>query len=54
MDRPKFSIIIPVLHEGERINDLIGHLRQLDPEKMSEIIVVDGAPEKDTLQRNTR
>jgi len=50
MDRPKFSIIIPVLHEGERINDLIGHLRQLDPEKMSEIIVVDGAPEKDTLR----
>ena len=50
MDYPKFSIIIPVLHEAERINDLIGHLRQLDPEKSSEIIVVDGAPEKDTLQ----
>ena len=50
MDRPEFSIIIPVLHEGERINDLIGHLRQLDPGKMSEIIVVDGAPEKDTLR----
>jgi rSAM/selenodomain-associated transferase 2 len=50
MDHPKFSIIIPVLHEAERINDLIGYLRQLDPEKSSEIIVVDGAPEKDTLQ----
>ncbi len=50
MDRPKFSIIIPVLHEAERINALISHLRQLDPEKDSEIIVVDGAPEKDTLQ----
>jgi len=50
MGYPKFSIIIPVLHEAERINDLIGHLRQLDPEKMSEIIVVDGAPEKDTLR----
>jgi rSAM/selenodomain-associated transferase 2 len=49
MDHPKFSIIIPVLHEAERINDLIGYLRQLDPEKSSEIIVVDGAPEKDTL-----
>jgi rSAM/selenodomain-associated transferase 2 len=49
MDRPKFSIIVPVLHEAERINDLIGHLRQLDLEKSSEIIVVDGAPEKDTL-----
>ncbi len=50
MDHPKFSIIVPVLHEAKRINDLIGHLRQLDPEKSSEIIVVDGAPEKDTLQ----
>jgi len=50
VDHPKFSIIVPVLHEAERINDLIGHLRQLDPEKNSEIIVVDGAPEKDTLQ----
>jgi rSAM/selenodomain-associated transferase 2 len=39
-----------VLHEAERINDLIGHLGQLDPEKRSEIIVADGAPEKDTLQ----
>lgn len=50
MDHPKFSIIVPVLHEAERINDLIGHLRQLDPEKNSEIIVVDGAPEEDTLR----
>ena len=50
MDHPKCSIIVPVLHEAERINDLIGHLRQLDSEKSSEIIVVDGAPEKDTLQ----
>jgi rSAM/selenodomain-associated transferase 2 len=50
MDHPNFSIIIPVLHETERINDLIGQLRQVDPEKRSEIIVVDGAPEKDTLQ----
>jgi rSAM/selenodomain-associated transferase 2 len=50
MDRPKFSIIVPVLHEAERINDLIGHLRQLDSEKSSEIIVVDGAPEEDTLR----
>lgn len=50
MDHPKFSVIIPVLHEAERINDLIQHLRRLDPEKSSEIIVVDGAPEKDTLR----
>jgi len=50
MDHPKFSIIIPVFHEAERINDLIDHLRQLDPERSSEIIIVDGAPEEDTLQ----
>jgi len=50
MDHPRFSIIVPVLHEAGRINDLIGHLRQLDPEGSSEIIVVDGAPEKDTLR----
>jgi rSAM/selenodomain-associated transferase 2 len=50
MDHPKFSIIVPVLHEAERINDLTGHLRQLDPKKSSEIIVVDGASGKDTLQ----
>jgi len=49
MGHPKFSFIIPVLHEADRINDLIGHLRQLDPEKSSEIIVADGAPEEDTL-----
>jgi rSAM/selenodomain-associated transferase 2 len=49
MHHPNFSIIIPVFHEAERINDLIGHLRQLDPDKSSEIIVIDGAPEKDTL-----
>jgi rSAM/selenodomain-associated transferase 2 len=49
MEHPKFSIIVPVFHEAERINDLIAHLRHLDPEKECEIIVVDGAPEKDTL-----
>jgi rSAM/selenodomain-associated transferase 2 len=50
VDHPNFSIIVPVLHEAKRINDLISHLRQLDPVESSEIIVVDGAPEKDTLQ----
>jgi rSAM/selenodomain-associated transferase 2 len=50
MHLPKFSIIVPVLHEAERINDLIGHLRQMDLERSCEIIVVDGSPEGDTLQ----
>jgi rSAM/selenodomain-associated transferase 2 len=49
MDRPNFSIIIPVFHEGSRINDLIEHLHQLDIEKTCEILVVDGAQERDTL-----
>jgi rSAM/selenodomain-associated transferase 2 len=45
----KFSIIVPVFHEGERVNDLIDHLNHLDSKKNVEIIVVDGAQEKDTL-----
>jgi rSAM/selenodomain-associated transferase 2 len=50
MEHPKFSIIVPVFHEAERINNLIAHLRHSGPEEEREIIVVDGAPEKDTLQ----
>lgn len=49
MDHPKFSIIVPVLHEAESIDDLIAHLRHLGSEEECEIIIVDGAPEKDTL-----
>jgi rSAM/selenodomain-associated transferase 2 len=45
----KFSIIVPVFHEGERINDLIEYLNRLESDKIFEIIVVDGAQEKDTL-----
>jgi len=50
MNSTKFSIIVPVFHEGEQVNELIGHLQHLEPEKNLEIIVVDGAPEKDTLR----
>jgi rSAM/selenodomain-associated transferase 2 len=45
----KFSIIVPVFHEGERINDLIDCLNRLDSDKNFEIIIVDGCREKDTL-----
>jgi len=45
----QFSIIVPAFHEGENINDLIDCLNRLDSDKSSEIIVVDGAREKDTL-----
>jgi rSAM/selenodomain-associated transferase 2 len=45
----KFSIIVPVLHEGEGINQLLEHLHRIDSEGELEIIIVDGAQEKDTL-----
>ncbi len=45
----RYSIIVPVLHESERINRLIDHLSSLEPRKACEIIVVDGSPERDTL-----
>jgi rSAM/selenodomain-associated transferase 2 len=46
----KFSIIVPVFNEGEGINDQIEFLNFLDSEKNIEIIIVDGAPEMDTLK----
>jgi rSAM/selenodomain-associated transferase 2 len=49
MNSIKFSVIVPVFHEGEKINERIEHLHHLDLEKNLEIIVVDGSPQKDTL-----
>lgn len=49
MNSIKYSIIVPVFHEGEKVNELIGRLHHLDPEKDLEIIVVDGSLERDTL-----
>ena len=45
----QFSIIVPAFHEGEKIHDLIECLNRLDSDKNGEVIVVDGAHEKDTL-----
>ncbi len=45
----RYSIIVPVLHESERINRLIDHLYSLRPRGACEIIVVDGSPESDTI-----
>jgi len=50
MNSFKFSIIVPVFHEGERIDDLIEYVNGLDSDGNAEIIIVDGAPEKDTLR----
>jgi glycosyltransferase involved in cell wall biosynthesis len=45
----KYSVIVPVLHESDRINKLIDHVYSLKPQGACEIIVVDGGPERDTL-----
>ena len=49
MNSMKFSVIVPVFHEGERINDLIECVNRLDSDGNAEIIIVDGTQEKDTL-----
>jgi rSAM/selenodomain-associated transferase 2 len=41
---------VPAFHERGNINDLIENLSRLDSERSIEIIVVDGAQEKDTLE----
>lgn len=46
----RISIIIPVLNEADRINDLLGHLRQLPGTGVPEIIVVDGDPDGGTVR----
>lgn len=45
----RFSIIIPVLNEADRINGLIAHLRGLPGQEKIEIIVVDGSAQGDTI-----
>ncbi len=45
-----FSIIIPVLNEGDRINALIEHIRNQGFEPAYEIIVVDGDPQGGTVR----
>lgn len=50
LNKYRFSIIIPVLHEKDRINSLIEHLYTLEGGQNSEIIVVDGSPAKDTIE----
>jgi rSAM/selenodomain-associated transferase 2 len=45
----RYSIIVPVLHEAERINQLIGHLSRLGTPQGYEVIAVDGSPERDTI-----
>jgi rSAM/selenodomain-associated transferase 2 len=44
LNRYKFSIIVPVLNETDKINPFIEHLRNLESNEDYEIIVVDGNP----------
>ena len=46
----RFSIIIPVLNESDRINSLIDHLHSQGFESSCEIIVVDGDPQGGTVK----
>ncbi len=50
MNSIKFSIVVPVFHEQEGINDLINALNRLDSDGNVEIIIVEGTREKDTLE----
>ena len=50
MKRTKFSIVIPVLHESDRINSLIENIEGLTGDGSHEVIVVDGSPTKDTIR----
>lgn len=47
--KKRLSVIIPVLHEAENINGIIGHVRSLNGADVCEIIVADGSIEADTL-----
>jgi len=47
--KTKLSIVVPVLYETEAINPLIEHVRKVGEGEDYEIIVVDGSPEKNTI-----
>ena len=46
---PELSIIIPVLHEGDRIRSCLDHLAQIAADVCYEAIVVDGDADGSTL-----
>jgi len=47
---PIFSIIVPVLNEAGRINELIGHVCAIDTAGNAEIIVIDGDRSGSTIK----
>ena len=50
MKKVTFSIIVPALHESDKINSLVEHLEGLERNRDAEMIVVDGNPNGDTIQ----
>lgn len=48
---PEYSFVIPVLYEGDAVNQVIERVSRQFPEDSLEIVVVDGDPEKSTLRR---
>ena len=50
MKQVTFSIIVPALHESDKINSLVEHLEGLERSRDAEIIVVDGNPDGHTIQ----
>lgn len=48
---PAMSIVIPVLHEADRINGLLYHIRGINGSEDVEIIVVDGDPAGGTIRK---
>jgi rSAM/selenodomain-associated transferase 2 len=50
-ERIQFSVIIPVLNESRRIEEFLASLRKQTSNFETEIIVVDGGSDDDTLQR---
>jgi len=49
LNQYEFSIVIPVLHEADNINSFIDHLYHLKTEEDYEIIVIDGDPNRETI-----
>jgi rSAM/selenodomain-associated transferase 2 len=47
----KISVIIPVLHEGDKINDLLASIESASSDMSYEIIVVDGNSDGDTIKK---
>jgi rSAM/selenodomain-associated transferase 2 len=50
MKKVTFSIIVPALHESDKINSLVEQVEGLECSGDAEIIVVDGNPNRDTIQ----